>query len=165
MKNKIALFGYLALVGYAFMQAGASLFAITVNVSTLIQEPPASLHMVQGEYRFNPDIFWGNFPNIGMLLFVVALILNWKTHLRKWVLLGFGLGILAALSAIFLMGPVQSAFLNAPFSETLIPELKVQGNLWYNYSLLFFILSLLSGFVYVFGLVNYYQKSTPNHSK
>lgn len=161
--NKLRLISYLLVLAYSFMQAGASLFAIMVNVSTLIKEPPASLYMVQGQYGFNPDIFWDNFPNMGMVLFIIALIINWKSPLRKWILIGFSVGLFAALSAIFLLEPIQSEFLNAPYSETISPDLKLQGNLWFNYSLLFFMLSFMSGVVYAFGLISLFQKKSINH--
>lgn len=152
MKKILALISYLLLSSATFMQAGASLFAIVVNVSTLIEAPPESLKMVQGKYAFNPDVFWNNFPNVVTILFVLALILNWKNSLRKWILIGFGIFILSALVAILWLGPVQEEFLSTPFSNSIDPDLMKLGLKWRNISLLFFISTLFSGFAYIYGL-------------
>ena len=67
------------------MQSGASLFAITVNISTLIESPPASLITAQGSYAFNPDIFWEKFPPLVLLVLLLSLVFNWKNSLRNFI--------------------------------------------------------------------------------
>jgi len=134
------------------MQAGASLFAITVNISTLIESPPASLIIVQGPYAFNPDIFWEKFPPLVLLTLLLALIFNWKSSLRKWVVSGGVVWVLSGVVVFVLLSPAQAEFLSTEFSNTVDQELIKLGNKWRNYSLLFMSLSALSGFVYLTGL-------------
>ncbi|QCK15733.1 hypothetical protein [Mangrovivirga cuniculi] len=143
---------FLLLIALTFMQAGASLFAITVNISSLIEAPPASLTNAQGPYAFNPDIFWEKFPPLVFLTLLLALILNWKTYLRKWIISGGVIWVLSGFVAIVLLGPVQTEFLSTDYSDTVNPNLRKLGELWRNYSLLFMALSALSGIVYLLGI-------------
>lgn len=134
------------------MQAGASLFAITVNVSTLIESPPASLVSAQGPYAFNPDLFWEKFPTLVLITLLLALVFNWKSSLRKWVLAGGLVWILSGLVVFILLSPAQTEFLSTEFTNTVDQELIALGKTWRNYSLLFMSLSALSGFIYLSGL-------------
>jgi hypothetical protein len=152
-KDFFKQFSYLLLIGFSFIQAGANLFATTVNVSTLVEAPPASLSMVQGEYVFDPSVFWDNFPNYMLFLVVLTLILNWKTNLRKWIIGGSIIWLISALVAIVFLEPVQTEFLSSEYSNIIDPELKKLGLKWFNISLLFFGISILSGLVFIIGFV------------
>jgi len=152
-KNKPALFTYLLLMANYFIQGGASLFATTVSVSTLVQAPPRSLTMVQGEFPFNPEIFWNVFPNIGFVLFVIALIANWRTPYRRWVVSGWLVSLVAAVVAIFFLVPVQEEFLSAAYADTVDPELMELGHQWFTYSVSFLSISMLAGLVLIIGLL------------
>ena len=145
---------YGLLTGLTFMQSGASLFAISVNISSLIQSPPASLVLAKGPYAFNPDIFWEKFPPLVLLILFLCLIFNWKTSLRKWILAGGTLWILSGVVVFLLLSPVQTEFLSVEYSEALDENLIELGKKWRNHSILFMGLSALSGFVYIFGLSN-----------
>ena len=134
------------------MQAGASLFAITVNVSSLIESPPASLITVQGDYAFNPDLFWEKFPSLVLLTLLLALVFNWKNSLRKWILGGGLVWVLSGVVVFVLLSPAQEAFLSTEFSNTVNQELMELGKTWRNYSLLFMALSAISGLIYLSGL-------------
>ena len=151
MKN-ISRVTYILLIGLTFMQAGASLFAITVNVSSLIESPPASLITVQGDYAFNPDLFWEKFPSLVLLTLLLALVFNWKNSLRKWILGGGLVWVLSGVVVFVLLSPAQEAFLSTEFSNTVNQELMELGKTWRNYSLLFMALSAISGLIYLSGL-------------
>ena len=150
--KKIGKLTYLFLIGLTFMQAGASLFAITVNISTLIESPPASLITAQGPYAFNPDIFWEKFPPLVLLTLLLALIFNWKSSLRKWVIGGGLVWVLSGVVVFVLLSPAQAEFLSTEFSNTVSQELIELGRTWRNYSLLFMLLSTISGIIYLLGL-------------
>ena len=143
------------LIGLTFMQAGASLFAITVNISSLIDSPPASLITAQGPYSFNPDLFWEKFPTLVLVALLLALITNWKSSLRKWILGGGLVWVLSGVVVFVLLSPVQEEFLSAEFSNTVNEELIELGKTWKNYSLIFMALSAISGFIYLLGILNY----------
>jgi hypothetical protein len=136
------------------MQAGASLFAITVNISSLIESPPASLITVQGDYAFNPDLFWEKFPSLVLITLLLALVFNWKNSLRKWILSGGLVWVLSGVVVFVLLSPAQEEFLSTEFSNTINQELMELGKTWRNYSLLFMALSAISGFIYLSGLLS-----------
>ena len=50
--NKVPILVFLSLLVLLLMQLGASLFAITVTVSTLVESPPESLAMTQGDFPY-----------------------------------------------------------------------------------------------------------------
>ena len=156
----LSLYAYLVYIAFVFIQVGASLFATTVNVATLIKEPPKSLFILQGEYTFNPDVFWNTFPTISLVVFVITLIICWKTPLGKWLLIGWLVGIAAAVVAIFLLGPVQSEFLTTPYTDTFDPNLQKLGSIWFNYSVLFMCISALSGLIMIYGITLNFNLNT-----
>lgn len=96
-------------LSFSFMQAGAQLFAITVIVTSLTSNQPDSLSMLEGEYGYDSSPFWETFPNITTLFLIVALIANWKTSNRKYLLVGFGLFITGALYSIVILGPASES--------------------------------------------------------
>lgn len=155
--KKIGIVTYILLIGLTFMQAGASLFAITVNISTLIESPPASLITAQGPYAFNPDIFWEKFPTLVLLTLFLALIFNWKSSLKKWVISGGLVWVLSGVVVFVLLSPAQTEFLSSEFSDNVNDDLFELGKSWRNYSLLFMSLSAISGFIYLTGI--FYQNS------
>ncbi len=155
-------FSYLFLIGCSFIQVGASLFAISVNVSTLVKAPPASLAMVQGSYVFDPSVFWDNFPNFMLVVVILTLILNWKTPLRKWIIWGSVVYLISGIIAVFILEPVQTEFLSSEYANIIDPVLKEQGILWRNVSLCFLGVSILSGLVFILGYIKVQLMKTSN---
>jgi hypothetical protein len=72
-----------ALVASCFIQIGAQLFALVVIVGTVAEAPPRSFAMFGGEYGYDSSGFWNTVPMITSVLFLVALIANWKTRRRR----------------------------------------------------------------------------------
>ena len=140
------------------MQAGASLFAIVVNISALIEAPPASLITAQGPHAFNPDLFWERFPAYVSLAIVLAAILHWKSPLRKWILGGAAIWVLSGVVVFLVLSPLQEEFLAAEHADTVDKGLKELGVSWRNSSLLFMLLSALSGMTYLAGLLIQYDR-------
>jgi len=60
--KKLSAFLFLSLLSLLLIQSGAQLFAIIVAVSTLIESPPESLAMIQGDFPYDSSIFWDVFP-------------------------------------------------------------------------------------------------------
>ncbi|MGB5243746.1 MAG: hypothetical protein WBN50_09025 [Lutimonas sp.] len=134
--NKISVSVFLALLGLLLMQLGASLFSITIAVSTLVESPPESLAMTQGEFPYDSSAFWDVYPNILGSVFLIALILNWRTKFKKWVLISFGLYIVMALFAIFIFEPAQANVLNNNGAAS--QDLKHDAAMWYMYDWILF---------------------------
>ncbi len=149
---------FMALIGVTFMQAGASLFAIVVNISSLIESPPASLVTAQGKYAFNPDLFWEKFPSLVLFTLLLATILNWKNHRRKYIISGGLLWLLSGVVVFTLLSPAQSEFLSLEYTDTVDSSLIGLGQKWRNFSTLFMSLSTLSGFVYLTAMLDGIKK-------
>ena len=96
----------MALVASCFMQIGAQLFALSVVASTVSAAPPRSFAMLQGEYGYDSSAFWSTLPTITSVLFLIALIANWKTTRRKLLLLALSLFITGGLAAGLYLEPV-----------------------------------------------------------
>ena len=121
----------MALVTSCFLQLGAQLFALSVVASTLVEAPPSSFAMLQGEYGYDSKAFWETLPPITALLFVFALIANWKTKRRGLLLAAFGLFVLAGLLAGLLLEPEFASMIETGFHDGVDPELKSRASRWY----------------------------------
>jgi len=96
----------IALVASCLVQVGAQLFALSVIASTVSAAPPRSFAMLQGEYGYNSSAFWDTVPMITFVLFIVALLTNWKNQRRKLILFALTLFIIGGLVAGFFLEPV-----------------------------------------------------------
>ena len=134
--NSISKFLLLALLCFLFMQLGASLFSITMIVSTLTEAPPESLAMIRGDFPYDGSAFWDIFPSVLGSLFLITLVFNWRTTFKKWVIISLGLYMLSAVFAIFVFEPAQSNFLSSGLQEA--------GLLYHRYDWILFSLTLLS---------------------
>jgi len=136
----------------ALLQAGAQLFAVAVIVSTAVEAPPRSLAIYAGEYGYDSSHFWEIMPTINLALLFVALLANWKTPRRRFVLVAVTAFVIAGLFAAFVTGPLQSEIISAGFSESVDPALKVRAARWYIFDWTSWALTLVPGLVLVFAL-------------
>src|SRR6476620_10049573 len=97
-----------ALVASCFIQIGAQLFALVVVAGTLAEAPPCSVAMLAGQYGYDSSGFWNTVPTITSVLFLVALIANWKTRRRRLLLFALALFVIGSLVAGFLVEPIFS---------------------------------------------------------
>jgi hypothetical protein len=100
---------------YNFMLAigvGATVYQMMVIIPEFTRDIPNSM-IALANSQIIPGNFWGSplFGISSLVLPIIALILNWKTPRRKWLLLSFGFGIAA------------SVFTSIYF----IPRLKIMG--------------------------------------
>ena len=92
--------------------------------------PPASLSMFQGEYGLKAENFWMFIHPINMVLFITALIVNWKTD-RKRNLISVLTGYLVILiiTAIYFV-PELLAITNTTYATTADAGLIERGTRW-----------------------------------
>jgi hypothetical protein len=149
--TRIGNLTFLSLIGGLFIQLGAQLFALLIIVRTLIKVPPESLAILQGPYGYDSSIYWDVFPNITFILFVVAIISNWKNGHRNWILSALALYFIAGLCAIFVVGSL--------FTQLTKGELQVGiialANKWYACDWLVWLLTLASGLLLMIRLNRY----------
>jgi len=146
------------------LQTGAQLFAVSVVASTLSEAPPRSFAMLQGEYGYNSSSFWDIVPTITSLLFLLALITNWKTQRKKFILVALILFITAALIAGFLVEPLFTDIIKKGFSNHVDPTLQSQAQRWYVFDWMVWILSLGTGLILLLALTRPSLKNMSSHA-
>jgi hypothetical protein len=121
----------MALVGSCLMQIGAQLFALSVVASTVSAAPPRSFAMLEGEYGYDSSAFWSTVPMITFVLFLIALLANWKTPRRKLLLLALSLFIVGGLVAGLFLEPVFDEMKAMGYRDEVDSELQRRAAMWY----------------------------------
>ena len=143
----------IALVTSCLLQVGAQLFALSVVASTIAKAPPRSFAMMQGEYGYNSSAFWDTFPMITFVLFIIALITNWKTQRRKPILFALILFIIGGLVAGFFLEPVFADIIKTGYSDKVDPILQSQAKKWYIFDWMVWTSGLVAGLILVVALI------------
>lgn len=121
----------MALVAACLIQVGAQLFALSVVASTVSAAPPRSLAILEGAYRYDSSGFWNTVPPITAVLFVTALIANWKTSRRTLLLLAFALFVIGGLMAGLYLEPTFDDIKKIGFRDEVDPVLQARAARWY----------------------------------
>ena len=121
----------MALVACCLMQIGAQLFALSVVAGTVSAAPPRSLAILQGEYRYDSSAFWSTVPMITFVLFIVALLSNWKTPRRKLIMFALTLFIIGGLVAGLYLEPIFDEIKAVGFMDAVDPVLQKRAAVWY----------------------------------
>lgn len=126
MKNIIYSVTCLA---FAIVIGGAVYEHLNV-VPTWSAAPPLSLSMFQGEYGLKPELFWMLIHPVNLLLFIVTLVIHWKSPRRKniaGVLISY-VAILVITSIYFV--PELIKITTTPFAENIDADLVKRSSLW-----------------------------------
>ena len=121
----------MALVASALIQNGAQLFALSIIARTVSKAPPRSFAILSGEYAYDSRIFWETVPPITLLIFVTALIANWKTARRKFLLVALGLFIAGGLFAGLYLEPMFDAMISQGYADHVDPVMQREAANWY----------------------------------
>lgn len=142
----------LAATASCLLQVGAQLFAVSMIASTISEAPPRSFFILQGEYGYNSSSFWNIVPTITFLLFIIALITNWKTQRQKLILFAWVLFVIAGLIAGFLLEPMFADIIKSGYSDRVDAALQAQARRWYLFDWLAWTVGLASGLLLLFAL-------------
>ena len=143
----------MALVAFCLMQIGAQLYALSVVASTVSAAPPRSFAMLQGEYGYNSSAFWNTVPPITFVLFVIALVANWKTPRRKLLLLALALFVSAGLVAGLYLEPVFDEMKAIGFRDEVDPLLQRRAARWYALDWAVWSLGAVAGVTLLVALI------------
>lgn len=114
---------------------GAAIYEHTALWPAAFSEPPKSLTVFQGPYRLNAAPFWQSIHPVTLLLFTITLIVSWRTHRRKFILIALA-GYVLILAATFIyFVPELLELTGAPYTDTVEPSLQARGSRWINLSL------------------------------
>ncbi|HKY97736.1 MAG TPA: hypothetical protein VJL35_07755 [Gemmatimonadaceae bacterium] len=142
-----------ALVATCFIQIGAQLFALVVVAGTVAAAPPRSFAILTGDYAYNSSGFWNTVPMITSVLFLVALIANWKTRRRKLLLFALSLFVIGSLIAGLLVEPIFSEMLASGYSDRVDPALQSQAAKWYAFDWMLWAVAASSGLALLLALI------------
>ena len=148
-----------ALVSSCFIQIGAQLFALVVVASTLAEAPPRSFAMLAGEYGYDSSGFWNIVPAITSVLFLVALIGNWKTGRRRLLLFAFALFVIGSLIAGLLVEPIFSEMSAVGYSDRVDSVLQSRAAKWYALDWMLWGVAASAGVALLLALI------TPAHDQ
>jgi hypothetical protein len=130
-RNVLSNIALIAVTASYLIQIGAGAFALGVVGRVLVAAPPRSLAMLEGAYAYDGNAFWEVVPPITALLFVLAIITNWKTRRRGLVIAAFLVFIISGAVTVGLIGPIFSEFAAAGYSDVVNPELQRRAAIWY----------------------------------
>ena len=148
-----------ALVSSCFIQIGAQLFALVVVASTLAEAPPRSFAMLAGEYGYDSSAFWNIVPAITSVLFLVALIGNWKTGRRRLLLFALALFAMGSLIAGLLVEPIFSEMSAVGYSDRVDSVLQSRAAKWYALDWMLWGVAASAGVALLLALI------TPAHDR
>lgn len=113
---------------------------------------PASLSMFQGEYAMTPANFWRAIHPVTMLLFVAALILNWKTPRRFNIIVPIVGYVLVLVITFAYFVPELIALTQTAYAPTIDSALTARGRTWEFYSLIRLAFLLVLAVILLFGV-------------
>jgi hypothetical protein len=143
----------IAVVASWFIQIGGQVFALMAVDGTLVAAPPRSFAMLEGEYRYDSDAFWSTVPPITGLLLIIALVANWKTERRKFLLVAFVLNIAVALVSIFYLDPLFNDLNAIGYRDEVDPVLQRRAATWHAMDWAVWGVALLGGFALLLALL------------
>ena len=142
----------IALTTSCLLQIGAQMFALSVVASTIIQAPPRSFAILNGEYGYNSSAFWNIMPMVTLVLFIVALVLNWRNQRRKYIFTALLLFIGSGLIAGIFLEPVFADLIKGGYSDHIDPILQKQAKNWYFLDWTVWALGLLASLILLISM-------------
>jgi hypothetical protein len=113
---------------------------------------PASLTMFQGPHALAAQNFWIPIHPTTLLLMLAALLFNWKTERRKFILTTIGGYVLVlGITAVYFV-PELMSLTQTTFSTNVDIQLTRRANLWESLSLIRLAFLLTLAFVLLLGL-------------
>jgi len=131
---------------------GAAIYEHTALWPAAFSEPPRSLSVFQGPYRLNAAIFWMSVHPVTLLLFVITLIVSWKTARRKNILIAMGGYVIILLTTFSFFVPELIALTGTPYSDTVDASLQTRGSRWITLSLIRLVVLLVLTMTLLLGL-------------
>ncbi|MEO7983916.1 MAG: hypothetical protein ABI688_07535 [Bacteroidota bacterium] len=100
------------------------------------QAPPESLAMFQGKYGINPGNFWEKIHPVALALLIAALVANWKTPRKRYILITIT-GYAVALVVTFLyFVPELLSIIHTPYLAVADNGLIKRAGRWEMFSLI-----------------------------
>jgi len=134
-----------ALIVSCFIQIGAQLFAVSMIARVVPSAPPRSFAILEGTYRYVSSAFWQTVPPITGVLFLLALVANWKTDRRRLLLAAFTLFLIGGAVAGLYLEPMFDEIKGIGYRDLVDPELQARAATWYAFDWGVWSLGLITG--------------------
>jgi hypothetical protein len=155
----------IALIVSCFVQIGAQLFAISVIAHVVQSAPPRSFAILEGPYRYDSSAFWQTVPPITTVLFLVALIGNWKTDRRTLLLVAFILFLIGGAVAGVYLEPMYARMIAVGYRDVVDPDLQARAATWYAMDYGVWVLGLAAGIALLCALARPATAAVPSDSR
>lgn len=145
------LFYSISCLAFAIVIGGAVYEHLNV-VPTWAAAPPTSLSMFQGEYGLKPELFWMIIHPVNLLLFIVTLVMHWRSTRRKnlLIVLSAYVAILIITSIYFV--PELISIITTAYSPTPDAELTRRAKLWEILSIIRLVVLVVLSIILFLGL-------------
>jgi hypothetical protein len=121
------------------------------------QAPPESLAMFQGKYGLNPGNFWEKIHPVTLALLIAALVANWKTARKKYILITIA-GYAVALVVTFLyFVPELLSIIHTPYQAVADNGLIKRAGTWEILSLIRLAYCFALAMVLLYALTKGYE--------
>jgi len=123
---------------------GSGIYEHTAIWPHAFSEPPRSLKMFLGNFQLNSDTFWTFIHTITLVLFLIALKLNWTSAWRLHLLIPLVVYAVLLIATFTYFVPELIKLISTQYSDTIDTSLQYQSSMWIKLSLfrLFIILSM-----------------------
>jgi hypothetical protein len=130
-KNQLPNLTLIAVAASYCIQIGAGFFALAIVGRVVSAAPPRSLAILGGEYRYDSSAFWQIVPAITGVLFLLALIANWKTRRRGLLLGALVIFVVSGVVTGAVLSPYFAEIAATGYSNAVDPELQRRAAIWY----------------------------------
>jgi hypothetical protein len=114
--------------------------------------PPVSLSMFQGEYGLKPELFWMIIHPVNMLLFILTLVLHWKSGRRKNIAVVLMSYIIILVVTFIYFVPELINIITTAHSQMQDAELTRRAALWEALSIVRLCILVILAIVLFTGL-------------
>lgn len=123
---------FLLTLFYLVMLGGGTYEQLNITLP-VTRQMPESLAILKGDYGFNPVRFWALLRPLTIVLFLLTLILHWRTDYRNWLLIAFLVDCVITGATFIYFAPQTSLLIDAAQPEVgLTPALKQSILQWKN---------------------------------
>jgi hypothetical protein len=131
---------------------GGAVYEHLNMVPTWSAAPPASLSMFQGKYGLNPELFWKLVHPVNLLLFIITLIVHWRSDRRKNILIVLTSYALILVITFMYFVPELLSITKTVFSDTVDADLTRRAGLWEKLSIARLLVLIVLSIILLLGL-------------
>ena len=114
--------------------------------------PPASLTMFQGEYGLKPELFWMLIHPVNILLFIITLILHWRSPRRKNIVIVLSTYVVILIITSVFFVPELISITSSAISATPDEGLTRRAKLWEILSIVRLVVLAVLAIILFIGL-------------